>query len=518
MARSAVEPSLSPQRVILDDTFDVRDARNIATEITLATSHFTGQCYFEELVKNVAAFTGVDCVFVCELALDYERAFLIASHQEYGPKCPDEIALGSGAGERLLERGDVAYARAVLQQFPADGQLRALDAEALVGTVLRSASQDPIGVIFLVHHEPLPVAAFVDAVLQQLAPRIGAELERRQQETVIERSEARLRLLTDRSRDVIFYYQLAPTIDVLYISPAVETVFGLPQEAFHANPEIIFELLSAEYRTTFQKAFHAGSEQPLIAKINLPDGISRWVEYRVFTVRNDEKQVIGIGGNIRDVTDHMEAEETAKRSQRYLQSLLDSIPDTLLLVHSDGEVLDYVPGEVKIELGNPQQVKGRNLKDLMSPAIVGVIERAIRTASRSQRVKRVQFEVPGERAQLIDVSCLPFGDGALLLILRDLTAENWFRTEKDRQRVRDDIDERVENRLKSNLYGLTYRELAVLNLVVEGMADKQIADTLGISIFTVNKHVGNILGKMNATSRTEAGVRAIREGLLLQSP
>ena len=60
--------------------------------------------------------------------------------------------------------------------------------------------------------------------------------------------------------------------------------------------------------------------------------------------------------------------------------------------------------------------------------------------------------------------------------------------------------------------------VAVLNLVVEGMADKQIADTLGISIFTVNKHVGNILGKMNATSRTEAGVRAIREGLLLQSP
>ena len=36
----------------------------------------------------------------------------------------------------------------------------------------------------------------------------------------------------------------------------------------------------------------------------------------------------------------------------------------------------------------------------------------------------------------------------------------------------------------------------------------------GISIFTVNKHVGNILGKMNAASRTEAGVRAIKESLL----
>ena len=46
------------------------------------------------------------------------------------------------------------------------------------------------------------------------------------------------------------------------------------------------------------------------------------------------------------------------------------------------------------------------------------------------------------------------------------------------------------------------------------MADKQIADALGISMYTVNKHVGNVLGKMNAVSRTEAGVRAVKEGLL----
>jgi DNA-binding NarL/FixJ family response regulator len=172
---------------------------------------------------------------------------------------------------------------------------------------------------------------------------------------------------------------------------------------------------------------------------------------------------------------------------------------------------------VGLELGHPEEVKGKNLKDLMSPAVVGVIERAIRTASRSNRVKRVQFEVRAERSRLIDVSCQPFGDGALLLILRDLTAQHVEPTNGIAEHPREEVEERIENGLKSNLYGLTYRELSVLGLVVEGMADKQIADTLGISIFTVNKHVGNILGKMNATSRTEAGVRAIREGLLQES-
>jgi DNA-binding CsgD family transcriptional regulator len=159
-------------------------------------------------------------------------------------------------------------------------------------------------------------------------------------------------------------------------------------------------------------------------------------------------------------------------------------------------------------------VKGRNLKELMSPAIVGVLERCMRAGSRSQKVQRVQFEVPSDRPRSYDVSCLPFGQGSLLLVLRDLTAQKWHDNEERRQQLRDEIDQRIERPARSNAYGLTYRELAVLALVVEGMADKQIADELGISIYTVNKHVGNVLGKMNAASRTEAGVRAVKEGLL----
>ena len=109
---------------------------------------------------------------------------------------------------------------------------------------------------------------------------------------------------------------------------------------------------------------------------------------------------------------------------------------------------------------------------------------------------------------------MPFGEDEVLLILRDFTAIKWHEGETERRRYRDELDQKVEQRIKTNPYGLTYRELTILHLVAEGSADKQIAETLGISIYTVNKHVGNILSKMNAASRTEAGVRGIREGLL----
>jgi DNA-binding NarL/FixJ family response regulator len=63
-------------------------------------------------------------------------------------------------------------------------------------------------------------------------------------------------------------------------------------------------------------------------------------------------------------------------------------------------------------------------------------------------------------------------------------------------------------------YGLSFREYAVLQLLADGVTDKEIAVQLHISVYTVNKHVASILGKMRAASRTEAAVRASRERLV----
>lgn len=63
-------------------------------------------------------------------------------------------------------------------------------------------------------------------------------------------------------------------------------------------------------------------------------------------------------------------------------------------------------------------------------------------------------------------------------------------------------------------YGLTPRELTVLEAAAAGQTSKQIAQALKISPQTVHKHVGHILMKMGSPSRPEACVRAIQEGWL----
>jgi signal transduction histidine kinase/DNA-binding CsgD family transcriptional regulator len=57
---------------------------------------------------------------------------------------------------------------------------------------------------------------------------------------------------------------------------------------------------------------------------------------------------------------------------------------------------------------------------------------------------------------------------------------------------------------------LTGRESEVLAGVAAGLTNKQIAARLGISDRTVQYHLGNVLGKLGAASRTEAAVLAVR--------
>jgi len=56
------------------------------------------------------------------------------------------------------------------------------------------------------------------------------------------------------------------------------------------------------------------------------------------------------------------------------------------------------------------------------------------------------------------------------------------------------------------------RELEVLKVAAKGMSNKEISQELSISVFTVQTHMVNILQKLEANSRTEAVLRALKEG------
>ena len=86
--------------------------------------------------------------------------------------------------------------------------------------------------------------------------------------------------------------------------------------------------------------------------------------------------------------------------------------------------------------------------------------------------------------------------------------------------IRDKNNGAIPNRqlsrsaFRQNHSNLTQREYEVLRLVVDGQSNSQIAKTLTISEHTAKAHVCNIIQKLVVDDRTQAAVKALKEGLV----
>lgn len=63
-------------------------------------------------------------------------------------------------------------------------------------------------------------------------------------------------------------------------------------------------------------------------------------------------------------------------------------------------------------------------------------------------------------------------------------------------------------------HDLTSREIEILNLITEGLENKEIARCLHIAEHTVANHISTILSKLNAKNRTDAVAIARRKGVI----
>ena len=113
--------------------------------------------------------------------------------------------------------------------------------------------------------------------------------------------------------------------------------------------------------------------------------------------------------------------------------------------------------------------------------------------------------------------------GASGYVLKDSDADEVAAAVRAAHRGELLVDPVVASRLMSSLHKprdedpiseLTSRELDVLRLVAAGKPNKQIATELAISERTARTHVSRILRKLGLSSRTQAALWAVREGLV----
>lgn len=67
---------------------------------------------------------------------------------------------------------------------------------------------------------------------------------------------------------------------------------------------------------------------------------------------------------------------------------------------------------------------------------------------------------------------------------------------------------------QSNQFQLSEREYQVLCLLVDGLSNQQMAEKLFLSAETVKTHMRHLMEKLSVSDRTQAAVKAVREGLV----
>lgn len=201
--------------------------------------------------------------------------------------------------------------------------------------------------------------------------------------------------------------------------------------------------------------------------------------------------------------------------RRGLRAFLESEPDLEVVGAAEGgaqalDLLDHLQSE-----GQRPDVVVMDLQ--MRP--IGGVESTRRIRARYEDVEVVVLTSYADD-ELVRAA---LEAGASGYVLKDADADEVAAAIRAAHRGELQIDPAVARRLLSSLAAvshdeapaeLTVRELDVLRLVGAGWANKEIAARLGISERTARTHVSNILGKLGVTSRTQAALWAVREGLV----
>jgi DNA-binding NarL/FixJ family response regulator len=106
--------------------------------------------------------------------------------------------------------------------------------------------------------------------------------------------------------------------------------------------------------------------------------------------------------------------------------------------------------------------------------------------------------------------------GAKAYLLKGMTIDDLLNTIRLVHAGKISISPAIAEKLAARMgtQDLTARELAVLERIVAGRANKEIASDLVISEATVKTHVNNLLSKLGVSDRTNAATIAIQRGLV----
>ncbi len=304
--------------------------------IVEVASQATGQGFFESLVRHLCQSCQCKYAFVARIdAVDLSVAHSVAVACE-GRSVENFSYSLRGTPCEAVVRGTLChYPTDVSREFPEDRLLVEMGVDSYMGVSLRSSAGQVLGLAVLLHIAPLPDPAQAGAILQVVAARAGAELERRNDEQALRQSEHYLRTVIDTQPECLKL--VSPEGTLLQMNPAGLAMVEANAEAA-AIGRCVFDLVAPEHRERFMTMHQrvcAGAAETLEFEIIGLKGTRRWMETHAVPFRRTDDAPAMQLAITRDITARRQAEE----AMQMMRFSVDHAGDSVFWVSRDGRIL-----------------------------------------------------------------------------------------------------------------------------------------------------------------------------------
>ncbi len=290
----------------------------------------TGEAYFRGLVRGLADVLSVRWVYLSKLHPSLPgHAQVVAGWADGGPDDSLVYDLAHTPCSEVLTGDACFYPTRVAELFPLDRMLTDLAVEGYAGTPLRGADGEVKGLLTVMHDRPLDDSRCPCAVLQLVAGRAAAELERSRVEAQLRRSEEQIRFLTESTPAML--WSATPDGGADYVSLRAAEYCGISIDSLlglgfvpHIHPDDVPLTLQQ-----WARARQTGEPFEAEYRLRRADGVYRWHLTRALPRRDATGAVVRWYGSVVDVDDRRRAEEALREADHRKDEFLATLAHEL---------------------------------------------------------------------------------------------------------------------------------------------------------------------------------------------
>ncbi len=300
--------------------------KEVLQQVGQVLSAATGETFFRDLVRNLAGTLQMDYAFVGEV--DQKNKFLIHVRAicAHGRLIDNfDYDLRGTPCENVMGQRIRVYSDGVQQRFPQDKLLQEMGGKSYMGAPLFDSAGEPIGLIALLHSQPLSNFQRAESILTISAARAAAELERRQ-------ADAQMRQLSsavEQTADAVVITDRHGVIQ--YVNPAYEQITGYPlKEVLGKNASVV---KSGEHGKGFYEELWrtvvAGQVFRGVMVNRKKDGSLYYEEKTITPLKDAGGNIVRFVSTGKDITQRLQSEERLHHLAHH--DPLTGLPNRLLL-------------------------------------------------------------------------------------------------------------------------------------------------------------------------------------------